>query len=255
MMGVDGADAEGQVEFVRDCCPSSMVEEIKAKSIHMDASKMNGEVGFGPIEADFLYAFVAAKKPDQIVQIGCGVSTAVCLLAAEYAGYTPEVICIEPYPTDYLLQEERQGRITLIRKQAQLLDIAVIDALSDKVLFFVDSTHALGPPGEVSRVVLEMLPRLKSGAWVHFHDIRFPYDYNRTILDKDLFFQHESVLLHAFLSFNSRFRILVSLSMLHYSNPVDLAECLPNYQPDENDQGLGKGDGHFPSSTYLEVMG
>ena len=119
---------------------------------------------------------MATKRPKQIFQIGCGVSTAVCLLAAEYAGYTPEVICVEPYPTNYLVQEANQGRITLIRQKAQLLDLKVVETLNNNILFFVDSTHTLGPTGEVSRIILEMLPRLKAGALVHFHDIKFPYD-------------------------------------------------------------------------------
>jgi len=257
MMGVSGADIHSQLNFVKECCPPPIIEEIKTKDIHARASKRNGEEGFGPVEADFLYAFVATKRPKQIFQIGCGVSTAVCLLAAEYAGYTPEVICVEPYPTSYLVQEANQGRITLIRQKVQLLDLKVVETptLNDNVLFFVDSTHTLGPAGEVSRIILEMLPRLKAGAWVHFHDIKFPYDYDRHILDSTLFFQHESVLLHAFLSYNSRFRILASLSMLHYLSPEVLAQYLPNYQPAENDEGLNKGEGHFPSSTYLEVVG
>lgn len=103
MMGVSGTDAQGQLKFVKDCCPPQIVEEIKTKNIHADSSKRNGQEGFGPVEADFLFAFVATQKPEQIFQIGCGVSTAVCLSACEYAGCKPEIICVEPYPTDYLL--------------------------------------------------------------------------------------------------------------------------------------------------------
>lgn len=255
MIGVGGADIQSQLNFVKECCTPPVIGKITTKNIHAQASKRNAEEGFGPVEADFLYAFVATKNPKQIFQIGCGVSTAVCLLAADDAGYVPEVTCVEPYPTKYLIQEANQGRITLIRKKAELLDPTVLDALSHNVLFFVDSTHTLGPAGEVSRIILEMLPRLKAGAWVHFHDIKFPYDYDRHILDSTLFFQHESILLHAFLAQNSRCRILASLSMLHYFSPEALAECLPNYKPAENEQGLNKSEGHFPSSTYLEVLG
>lgn len=255
MMAVAGADSQSQLNFVKECCPPPIIEEIKTKNIHIQASKRNGEEGFGAIEADFLYAFVATKRPKQIFQIGCGVSTSVCLLAAEYSNYTPEIICVEPYPTNYLVEEANQGRITLIREKAQLLDLKVIETLDNNVLFFVDSTHTLGPAGEVSRIILEMLPRLKVGASAHFHDIYFPYDYDRHILDSALFFPHESVLLHAFLAHNSKFRISTSLSMLHYFSPEALAQYVPNYQPAKNDEGLNKGKGHFPSSIYLEVVG
>jgi len=41
-------------------------------------------------------------------------------------------------------------------------------------LFFVDSTHTLGPAGEASRIVLEFLPRLRTGVMIHFHEHHFP---------------------------------------------------------------------------------
>jgi hypothetical protein len=254
MVGISGVEPDSQLAFVRECCSDSLIRQLTSKAIHTTASSHNGEVGFGEIEADFLYAFVATKKPRQIFQIGCGVSTAVCLMAAQDAGYQPDVICVEPYPTQYLLREAAAGRITLLRERVELLDLQVVENLGTDLLFFVDSTHTLGPAGEVSRIILEMLPRLKAAAYVHFHDITFPYDYSRHTLTSALFFQHESVLLQAFLTHNSRFRILASLSMLHYLRPAALAECLPNYCPAENDAGLAKGGGHFPSSTYLQAV-
>ena len=254
MEGVDGAEIASQLAFVRECCSPELIREIQSRRIHAEASERNGEPGFGPVEADFLFAFVAREKPPQIFQIGCGVSTAVCLAAAEYVGYSPEILCLEPYPTDFLLREAEEGRLKVIRKKAQELELETIRELDPKVFFFVDSTHTLGPAGEVSRIVLEMLPRLREGAWVHFHDIKFPYDYDRKILDSALFFQHESVLLHAFLVNNDRFRLLASLSMLHYACPDELAESLPGYRPAKNEAGLHRGDGHFPSSAFLRVV-
>jgi hypothetical protein len=253
MRGVAGQEIESQLQFVKECCAAPIIERLRIQQVHASACAKNGVDGFGPVEADFLYALVTTKKPKQIFQIGCGVSTAVCLLAAEHASYCPELICVEPYPTPYLVGESSRGTLRLVKQMAQLVDPRMIDALGGDVLFFVDSTHTLGPAGEVSRIVLEMLPRLKQGAKVHFHDITFPYDYSRSVLDSALFFQHESVLLHAFLAYNKRFRILAALSMLHYAAPHELGRYLPNYRPAENDGGLNKSPGHFPSSAYLEV--
>ena len=254
MTGVSGTDPAAQLAFVGECCPPDMVEELTSADVYAAAVAKNGEEGFGPVEADFLYAFLTARKPTQIFQIGCGVSTAVCQAAAQRSGYRPDLICLEPYPTDFLRSEAEDGSLTLLEKKAQDLALAVIEGLDEDVLFFVDSSHALGPAGEVSRIILEMLPRLKAGAFVHFHDIRFPYDYERDVLDAALFFQHESSLLHAFLVHNSRFKLCASLSMLHYDCPAQLKAYLPNYEPADNDYGLRKGKGHFPSSTYLEVV-
>lgn len=253
MTGVDGTDLAEQFDFVRDCCPPSMVEEIHDREILATASERNGRGGYGPVEADFLFAFVATHKPRQIFQIGCGVSTAVCLMAAEYEGYDPEVICVEPYPNDFLVQSNEKDKINLIPKKVENIELSTLDQLGSDLLFFVDSSHTLGPAGEVTRIILEMLPRLKKGTRVHFHDIHFPYDYRRGVLDSDLFFWHESALLMAFLTFNKTFRILVSQSMLHYSKPGKLQEYLPNYNPAPGKEGISKGEGDFPASTYLKV--
>ena len=255
MKGVSGTDPEGQLEFIAACCPPPIVDELRTRDIHALASSMNGESGFGPVEADLLFAFVATKRPEQIFQVGCGVSTAVCLLAADHAGYSPEILCVEPYPNEFLKQSAEKRSISLIDKKIQTIDLSIIDDLGGDLLFFVDSSHTLGPSGEVSRIILEMLPRLKKGAFVHFHDIKFPYDYDRHILHSTLFFHHESVLLHAFLTHNNRFSISASMSMLHYANPDAVREHLPTYRPAGNVDGLNASDGHFPSSTYLEVVG
>ena len=253
MRGVNGADTAGQVVELRKLLNTEIRAELNASVIQDKAAAMNGAAGFGPIEADCLYAYVRFRKPKRILQIGCGVSTAVCLLAAREAGYSPEITCVEPFPTDFLKGEATKGGIKLLQVPAQRLDLAVIDGLDSDSFFFVDSSHTLGPAGEVSRIILEMLPRLQSGAGVHFHDIRFPYDYDRRLLTEALFFQHESALLHAFLCGNGRFRIEFCLSMLHYAAPEQLKSCFPRYAPAPDRDGLEAGKGHFPSSIYLRV--
>lgn len=150
---------------------------------------MNGsDGGYGEIEADFLYCFVRCLRPASIVQVGCGVSTAVCLLASRDEGYNPRIICIEPYPTVFLRNAHESGGVTLIRKKLQDLTLECPKWVGKGDLFFVDSSHTLGPAGEVSQIILEILPRLLPGAYVHFHDITFPYDYDPHVLSSGLFF-------------------------------------------------------------------
>lgn len=254
MKGIEGASTKKQLIFLKKYCTNKITKEIRSRDIHGAASEKNGREGFGSVEADFLFAFVARKEPSQIFQIGCGVSTAVCLLAAEYAGYRPEVLCVDPYPNEFLKRSDSRGDVDLIQKGVEKIRLEKIENLKSDLLFFVDSTHSLGPSGEVTRIILEMLPRLKVGAHVHFHDINFPYDYGRGILDSSLFFGHEGALLLSFLTYNNRFRILMSQSMLHYSCPNELEKYLPGYDPAPNRDGLSMGDGDFPSSTYLRVI-
>lgn len=254
MKDVPGTALETQLAFVRSCLTPEITAHLRSTDVHEAACRENGEPGYGRVEADLLFAFVAHQKPAEIFQIGCGVSTALCVAAARFAGYSPRIACVEPYPTPLLTRLAAEGAIRLIQRRAQDLDLSTIDGLCDNVLFFVDSSHTLGPAGEVSRIILEMLPHLKAGARVHFHDILFPYDYARDILKGELFFSHESVLLQGFLTLNSRFSILASCSMLHYGAQTELQSLLSNYSPAPDDNGLSAGEGHFPSSIYLQVV-
>ena len=254
MVGVNGADAESQLAFVRECCSDQLVARQKTLHVYERCATENGESGYGKVEADFLFCFISTKKPRRVLQIGAGLSTAVILLAAKEAGYTPEVVCIDPFPNKFLQDAEERGRIKLIPRKAQFLDVALLADLRDNGLLFIDSTHTVRPGSEVNYLILEVLPRLPGGSWVHFHDIYFPYDYPRNLMSTDLVFPNESVLLHAYLTGNHTCGLMASLSMLHYERPSDLQRLLPNYRPSRNAHGMAASEGDFPSSLYLQVL-
>ena len=255
MVGVQGIEVSTQFDFVETCCSSVIVQRLAKESIHARACSMNGEAGFGVPDAEMLYSFVRTFQPRRIVQLGCGVSTAVILLAAAEADYSPEVVCVEPYPTKFLKQSAHDRIISLVQARAQDVPLEVLTNIGEEGFLFVDSTHTVMPGSEVNRLILEVLPRLKAGDWVHFHDIYFPYDYQRGVIDDELFFSNESVLLHALLINNPTLTIRTALSMLHYADPSRLRMALPNYQPAGNDEGLRASEGHFPASAYLQVCG
>jgi predicted O-methyltransferase YrrM len=242
LVGVNGIDIQGQLEFARSVVPDHWPQDI-----HGDACRENGAAGYGPVESNFLYGFVYSKRPRKIVQVGAGISTAIALSAARHAGYEVDIVAVDPYPTQFL----RAAAITLIEQDAQDVPLEQLTELGEGDLLFIDSTHTVRADSEVNRLVLEVLPRLRPGVFVHFHDIYFPYDYQRDLLDEALFFWSESTLVHAFLIGNERYRIAAALSMLHYEAPDQLAKLIPAYRPQPNRNGLCAGDGHFPASLYL----
>src|SRR5262245_39034843 len=63
MVGVSGTDPGTQMEFVRSCCPADLVGRLAKGDIFAHACGRNGEAGFGPVEADFLYAFTRVVQP------------------------------------------------------------------------------------------------------------------------------------------------------------------------------------------------
>lgn len=256
MYGVKGAELDHQLGFAQDCIGESLRALMLEEKIYESACMENGAIGYGPVEAEFLFCFAASHRPQKIIQIGAGVSTAILLHAARKSAYRPEITCIDPYPTEYLKKAAESGQITLIAKKCQDVDLAVLSDLGSGDLFFIDSTHTVKPGSEVNYLIHEVLTRLQTGCRVHFHDIYFPYDYSPSVLETT-FFWNETALLLAFLTDNARYSILASLSMLHHARPTELQMLLPNYRPEVMEQGLhvrGRA-GHFPSSIYLSVIG
>jgi predicted O-methyltransferase YrrM len=255
MVGVKGVEIEQQLASATEFCPPAARERLLTLEIHPYAIAENEENGYGPIEADFLYCFIAARKPRRVVQVGAGVSTAVILRSAADAGYAVEVTCVDPYPSNYLRRAAEAGKIKLLAERAQDVDLSVLTDVGEDGMLFVDSTHTVKAGSEVNRIILEALPRLPKGALVHFHDIFFPYDYQPSIFEEP-FFAHESTLLHAFLANNERYRVRVSMSMLHYAKPQELQALLPRYRQRRHEDGVqARGaEGHFPSATYLEAV-
>lgn len=252
MAGVRGWDLEHQRAALTSWLTDDVRAELSGRSVHADACRDNGAFGFGHTEAQVLFAFVATQRPARIVQVGAGVATAVILAAAEWAGFTPQVTCVDPFPTDYLRDLGAAGRIELLAQRCQDVPLRALTDLGPGDLLFVDSTHTVAPGSEVNQIVLEVLPLLVPGARVHFHDIFWPYDYQRDLLDDALWFWTESTLLHAFMSMNERYSVEVATSYLHYEDPGLLARLVPGYRAQPNDDGLrASGEGHFPASVYL----
>lgn len=253
MYGVQGWSADEQLQFVESAMNEETRRALAGRDLYAESCAANKAIGYGPIEAEFLYAFVRQHRPQRIVQVGCGVSTSICLAAARDADYQAQITCIDPYPTALLLEMERAGQIRLIQSPVETLNLDFLAELSAGDLFFVDSTHTLGPAGEVTRIILEVLPRLSRGVFIHFHDIWFPYDFDPRIMDR-IFFWHETPLLQAFLCGNDRFRVRASLSLLHHERQPALGQLFPRYKPMKMERGVRARHGHYPNSIYLEVV-
>ncbi len=257
MSGVNGTNVNEQLSFLEKICNKDMVERLKRNDIYSYACFQNNEPGFGHIESDFLFCFIHNIKPKRIIQIGCGVSTAVILLANKESGFQSEITCIDPFPTNFLKQASIEEVIKLLKEKAQKIDSNLFTTLNSGDFLFIDSTHTVKPGSDVNKIILEVLPKLNKGVHVHFHDIYFPYDYKRDLLSDGLFFSNESVLLHAFLISNLNYKVNISLSMLHYAKTEELVKFLPNYIPQKDNYGLKENNTsgkHFPSSIYLSAI-
>ena len=221
-------------------------EEYKNGKIYNEAIKLNAGPGYGVIEAQALHGVIRYYSPKKIIEIGSGVST-YCMLSAGAKNIT----CIEPYPSNFL---KTNTKIKLIKKRLQDTDIKIFEDLSAGDFLFIDSTHTLKIGSDVSKIYLEIIPKLKPGVIIHIHDIFFPYNYSRDI-NNTMFQWLETQMLQALLINNSKIEILFCMSHLHYEFSNVLKEIFPMYEPQSDTDGIvtNSDKGFFPSSIYLII--
>jgi hypothetical protein len=195
--------------------------------------------GFGPgyteLDALTLYLMIRQHKPRRYLEIGSGVSTYYCSLAAiqnKKEGYPLQIQCIEPYPYKQLYTiPDIQVQAT----EVQNSDLSLFQMLTANDVLFVDSSHVVKIDGDVPFLLLEVLPALQPGVIIHIHDIPFPYNVphpaNYWVLERSWpVYWTEAMLLQAFLCFNEHFEIMLSLPILRYLDESYLRQQLPIYQ-------------------------
>lgn len=100
-------------------------------------------------------------------------------------------------------------------------------------ILFVDSSHTVRIGGDVNFLILEVLPRIKPGVLVHFHDIPIPYEYAEVYYTnpRARMFWTESYLLQAFLALNSSYEVLLAMNYIMTDYPDDFRSAFPHYDP------------------------
>jgi hypothetical protein len=94
--------------------------------------------------------------------------------------------------------------------------------LGNKDILFIESSHVAKIGSDVVYLVTEVIPRLKKGVIIHFHDIFWPFEYPEEWI-RDGRAWNENYILKAFLQFNTQFKILLfnAYLALHHSNAME----------------------------------
>jgi hypothetical protein len=94
----------------------------------------------------------------------------------------------------------------------------------------VFSSHVSKTGSDVNRIILQVLPRLKPGVYVHFHDIFIPADYPKEWIERG-FSWNEQYLLQAFLDFNRCFRVVYGCAIARELHARELRRFLGDNPP------------------------
>lgn len=122
------------------------------------------------------YTMVRRVRPRLIAEIGSGHSTRVLARACSDLALECELISIDPAPRAAL----HELRLRHWPRRVEQLSEAEIVQLCGCDLLFIDSSHIAWPGSDVDRIFADLLPRLRRGTIVHFHDVFLPDPYPET---------------------------------------------------------------------------
>jgi hypothetical protein len=184
---------------------------------------------YGPGDAEALYAMLRHLRPTTVIEVGSGHSTLISAAALQRTaeeGRPGRLVALDPAPRLDFPPE----LASLVEHRAQPIEAAppeLFGALGAGDVLFIDSSHVAKLGSDVTRLVLDILPRLAAGVHVHFHDIFLPWEYPRRLVEREDKFWNEQYLLHAFLIGNGSYEVALGLHALTRADRARAATVIP----------------------------
>jgi hypothetical protein len=227
-------DPAAGVEFLE----SELASFIAELDIQVDDPGRPGvfflrNTGFESVDAELLYGMIRSARPRRIVELGSGYTTLLINMAVRRnsaEGTPARHIAYDPYPREGVLGECVPEPTRLETTPATDVPLSTFTQLEAGDVLFVDTTHTVKLGSDVNFIVLEVLPRLREGVLVHFHDIFLPWEYPQRWFEEMRYFWAEQYLLQAFLAFNDAFEVLVPAHAIARAHPDRLARIVPSFE-------------------------
>lgn len=162
----------------------------------------------------FLHLMMRYFRPSRVIEVGSGHSSAVMIDTNEgFLGNSSRLTFIEPYPERLysLLKDADRSVNRIFERPIQQIPLSEFEALESGDFLFVDSSHVSKTGSDVNFIFFEVLPRLKSGVIIHFHDVFAPMEYPKSwVMRTGTWFGfNEIYILRAFLMYNPGFEIIL----------------------------------------------
>lgn len=233
-MQIDGIDLniEGQLELITKFEKHYKVLPFEKKKKHGLRYYYEND-WYSYCDAIFLSCMLMEFKPKRIIEVGSGFSSAVTLdINENFLDSKLETTFIEPDPIRLLtlmnLKDKKNSKI--IRKFVETVDTKIFEELEENDILFIDSSHILNHRNDLNYLIFKILPNLKKGVFVHFHDIFYPFEYSDEAINSNILW-NEVYFLRAFLTFNNQFEIKLFSHFLTEYFPEkfkNMEKCLLN---------------------------
>jgi predicted O-methyltransferase YrrM len=250
--GVDLRD-EDQIKFLNELSPLAL-EMPHLTDPEGDYRYSFDNYFFTGTDAILLYSLLRQIKPKRVVEIGSGFSSALMLDTAQaHPEIGSEFIFIEPQPErlESLLSDGDKQRCTILQQYLQDIDLTFFDRLESGDMIFVDTSHQMKVGSEVLYLIFHVMPRLKKGVLVHFHDVFWPFEYPKEWVEVGRSW-NEAYGLRSFLQYNNEFEICFFNSYMGTVHQKSMEELFPWEDGEKSDASKWPG-GNFNAGGSLWI--
>jgi len=182
-------------------------------------------------DAVALLCIIRTFNPKKIIEVGSGFSSCVCLdINERLYNNAIDLTFIEPYPERLysVIKEKDKESLPLIQSKIQQVDLEIFKQLDENDILFIDSSHVSKIGSDLNHIMFNILPVLKKGVVIHFHDICFPFEYPKQWIDNGVFW-NEAYLLRAFLMNNTSYKMLLWCHFVAVKHEAFLKENLTQF--------------------------
>ncbi len=174
----------------------------------------NGQ--FSWLDARCLFVLLRQYRPRRLIEVGSGYSS---LLIADvnrrFLGGATEFTCIEPRPKPFL-RRGVEGITRVVEERVERLGTSLFTALEPGDILFIDSSHVAKTGSDVNFLVFDVLPRLRAGVLIHFHDVFLPFEYPQDWVLKRGRSWNEQYVVRALLMHSTAFRVVFACHYAQY---------------------------------------
>jgi hypothetical protein len=198
---------DGWLEACHGFINAPEFDEIGAERAEDGTPYWNNDF-FNGDDARFLAAMLRHFRPRRYVEIGCGNSTKFARWTIDRWGLPTRITCVDPAP-----REEVAGiPDEFVAKSLLEVENDRFATLESGDILFHDGSHIVFNGTDTTKLVLEILPLIKSGVVLHIHDISLPWEYVSSFDNRGY---NEQYLLAAMLLFGTEWEVLAPVTYLH----------------------------------------
>lgn len=217
-----------QAEHFKEYYPEFPFPKEKAQALRYWTNNGTYSRGDGII----LYSMLRNLRPKRIIEVGSGMTSSLMLDVNErFLQNSVQLTFIDPHPELLLsvIRPEDFSKTTIIPKKLQDVDLSIFSELEPNDIAFFDSTHVSKCDSDVNMIFFKILPVLKPGVYIHFHDVFYPFEYPKDWLLNVGAAWNEIYLLRAFLEFNSCFEVSFFNDYMARFHHDRLADTMPEF--------------------------